>query len=149
VDGSGRLTEPAPLVVGWGNWYGDACLSSVRHQYTSKSDHTRFVHTICGDKAPFPHLAKGGRGAFAGDGRRQYTNVMWFDLGGLVCGMARNSMARSGGILRSIAEDSMRRSRKVVFAQTWRHLPSEAIARQILLALTSQARSPHHHAGLA
>lgn len=118
MDGSGRLTEPAPRVVEWGNCSGDARLSPARHQYTSKSDHTRFVHTIYGDKAPFPHLAKGGKGAFAGDGTRQCTNVMWFDLGGLVCGMARNPMARSAGILKTIAEDLMPRSSKVVSAQT-------------------------------
>jgi hypothetical protein len=63
-------------------------------------------------------LAKREKRAFAGDGTRQYSNVMWFDLGGLVCSMARNSIARSAAILRSIAEDLMRQIREVVSDQT-------------------------------
>jgi hypothetical protein len=81
---------------------------------TTQDSYTRSAVT----KPPFPHLAKGGKGAFAGDGTRQCTNVMWFDLGGMVCGMARNPMARSAGILRTIAEDLIPRSSKVVSAQT-------------------------------
>jgi hypothetical protein len=72
VDGPGRLTEPAPRVVEWGNCSGDARLSPARHQYTSKSDHTRFVHTICGDKAPLPLFGKGREGGFC---RRRHTRV--------------------------------------------------------------------------
>ena len=49
----------------------------------SKSDRTRFVHMICGDKFPralrSPPLIK-GEGDVASGGTRRCTNVMWFDL---------------------------------------------------------------------
>jgi hypothetical protein len=56
---------------------------SFNKDQRATSHHTRFVHMPCCDKSPAlraPPFDKGGKGDFAIDCKRKFTNVMCFDL---------------------------------------------------------------------